>query len=176
MGAIRMGKPYSDDLRERAVEALETGHTRVEVAELFNLSLSSIGRFIKRKRETGSFSPAKFGGYKRFALEPHADLVRRLVAERPDSTLAELQERLAKEKVTVSQTAIFRFLRHLKLTFKKKSSGLPSKTGRTLPRLARPCRRSSRALIRNGWSSSTKPVRTRKWPGNMVGLPKANGS
>jgi hypothetical protein len=31
-------------------------------------------------------------------LEPHADLVKELVAEQPDSTLAELQVRLAKEK------------------------------------------------------------------------------
>ena len=82
-----MGKPYSDDLRERVVEALETGQTRVEVAELFSLSLSSVGRFIRRKRETGSVSPEKFGGYKRFALEPHEELVRQLVEEQPDSSL-----------------------------------------------------------------------------------------
>jgi transposase len=119
-----MGKPYSDDLRERAVLALEAGYTRVEVAELYGLSLSSVGRYIKRKRERGSVSPEKFGGYKRPALEPHADLVRRFVAERPESTLAELQARLAKERVRVSQTAIFRFLRRLKLTFKKKRASV----------------------------------------------------
>ena len=130
MGAIRMGKPYSDDLRERAVQALEAGYSRVEVAELYSLSLSSIGRFIRRKRETGSVSPDKFGGYKRSALEPHADLVCRLVTERPDSTLLELQARLAKEKVMVSQTAIFRFLRHLKLTFKKSPPGLRARSAR----------------------------------------------
>jgi transposase len=130
MGAIRMGKPYSDDLRERAVQALEAGYSRVEVAELYSLSLSSIGRFIRRKRETGSVSPDKFGGYKRSALEPHADLVCRLVTERPDSTLLELQARLAKEKVMVSQTAIFRFLHHLKLTFKKSPPGLRARSAR----------------------------------------------
>ena len=119
-----MGKPYSDDLRERAVLALEAGYTRVEVAELYGLSLSSVGRYIRRKRESDSVSPEKFGGYKHSSLEPHADLVRRLVAERPDSTLAELQARLGKERVRVSQTAIFRFLRHLKLTFKKKPASL----------------------------------------------------
>jgi transposase len=119
-----MGKPYSDDLRERAVLALEAGYTRVEVAELYSLSLSSVGRYIRRKREKGSVSPEKFGGYKRSSLEPHTDLVRKLVAEQPDSTLAELQARLAKERVRVSQTTIFRFLRQLKLTFKKKPASL----------------------------------------------------
>lgn len=116
-----MGKPYSDDLRERVVAAIEAGHTREEVAELYNMALSTVGGFIKRKRETGSVSPDKFGGYKTFLLEPHADLVKELVAEQPDSTLAELQVRLAKEKVKVSQSGISRFLHHINLTFKKKS-------------------------------------------------------
>src|SRR5216683_2372511 len=84
-----MGKPYSDDLRERVIAAIEAGHTREEVAELFNMALSTVGGFIKRKRETGSVSPDKFGGYKTFSLGPHTDLVRKLVAEQPDSTLAE---------------------------------------------------------------------------------------
>ena len=34
-----MGKPYSDDLRERVIAAIEAGHTREEVAELFNMAL-----------------------------------------------------------------------------------------------------------------------------------------
>ena len=85
-----MGKPYSEDLRERVVAAIEAGHTRVKVAEFYNMALSTVGGFIKRKRETGSVSPDKFGGYKTFALEPHTALVKELVAEQPDSTLAEL--------------------------------------------------------------------------------------
>ena len=101
-----MGKPYSDDLRERVVAAIESGHTREEVAELYNMALSTVGGFIKRKRETGSVSPDKFGGYKTFLLEPHADLVKELVAEQPDSTLAELQVRLAKEKAQYLERAI----------------------------------------------------------------------
>ncbi len=59
-----MGKPYSDDLRERVVAAIEHGHTRAKVAELYNMALSTVGGIIKRKRETGSVSPDKFGGYK----------------------------------------------------------------------------------------------------------------
>jgi transposase len=114
-----MGKPYSDELRECVVAAIEAGHTRVKVAELYNIALSTVGGFIKRKRETGSVSPDKFGGYKTFTLEPHTDRVKELVAQQPDSTLAELQVRLAKEKVKVSQSGISRFLHHINLTFKK---------------------------------------------------------
>ena len=115
-----MPKPYSDDLRVRLVEEIEQGATREEAAERFGVSLSSVGRFLRLERETGSVSPAKFGGYKRFALAAHEDRVRRLVAQQPDITLAELRAKLAKQKVTVGQTSIFRFLRHLNLTFKKK--------------------------------------------------------
>ena len=39
--------------------------------------------------------------------------------EQPDITLSELRHRLAGRKVKVSIAAIFRFLRHLKLTLKK---------------------------------------------------------
>src|ERR1700694_1167043 len=116
-----MGKPYSDDLRERVVAAIESGDTREEVAELYNMALSTVGGFIKRKRETGSVSQDKFGGYKTFSLEPHTDLVKELVAEQPDRTLAELRDRLAKEQGTGSQSASSRFLPPLNLTFKKKS-------------------------------------------------------
>src|SRR5271157_5234424 len=143
-----MGKPYSDDLRERVVAAIEAGHTRVKVAKRYNMALSTVGGFIKRKRETGSVSPDKFGGYKTFSLEPHTDLVKKLVAEQPDSTLAELQARLEKRKVKVSQSGIFRFLRHLKLTFKKRVYTQPNKIGPTLPRPVRRCGKNSQPLIR----------------------------
>jgi putative transposase len=115
-----MGKPYSDDLRERVIAAIDAGHTREEVSEIYNMALSTVGGFIKRKRETGSVSPDKFGGYKTFSLAPHTDLVKELVAQQPDSTLAELQARLAKEKMKVSQSGISRFLYHIDLIFKKK--------------------------------------------------------
>src|ERR1700694_6269604 len=117
----------------RRVAAIESGDTREEVADLYNMALSTVGGFIKRKRETGSVSPDKFGGYKTFSLEPHTYLVKELVAEQPDSTLAELQARLAKEKVKVSQSGISRFLHHINLTFKKK----PTRGG---TRSARRCR------------------------------------
>jgi transposase len=115
-----MAKPYSDDLRSRVVGAIEEGATREEAAERHEVSISSVGRFVRRQRETGSVSPAKFGGYIRHALAAHEERVRRMVAEQPDMTLAEIKAKLAEQEVTVGQASIFRFLRHLKLTFKKK--------------------------------------------------------
>jgi transposase len=115
-----MAKPYSNDLRARVIEAIEEGATREEASERHHVSLSSVGRFLRLKRERGSVSAAKFGGYKPYALAAHEELIRQLLAEQPDITLAELKALLRKRKVAVGQTSIFRFLRHLKLTFKKK--------------------------------------------------------
>src|SRR6266849_8677146 len=171
-----MGKPYSDDLRERVVAAIESGYTRKEVADLFNMALSTVGGFIRRKRETGNVSPDKFGGYKTFLLETYADLVKELVAEQPDSTLAELQVRLAKEKVKVSQSGISRFLHHINLTFKKKVYTRPNKIGPMSPRPVRPCGKNRKSLIRNNLSSSMRPPPPPRLPASMAGLRKANGS
>jgi transposase len=118
-----MGKPYSDDLRARVIMAEQDGITIPETAEELGVSISSVVRFRRLHRETGSVSPAKFGGYKGYALAAHEELVRQLVAEQPDITLAECKAALAKKKVTVGQSSISRFLHHLNLSFKKKSAG-----------------------------------------------------
>ena len=115
-----MGKPYSEDLRQGVVQAIEAGHSYEEVADLYGVSISSVSQFVTRWRGTGSVSPEKFGGYKGYVLEPYRDRITQWIAARPDVTLSELQAQLAKKKVAVSQTAIFRFLRHLDFTFKKK--------------------------------------------------------
>jgi putative transposase len=123
-----MGKPYSEDLRRSVVQAIEAGHTYEEVAELCGVSISTVSRLLTRWRRSGSVSPEKFGGYKGYALEPYKDRITQWVAAQPDLTLRELQARLAKSKVVVSQTAIFRFLHHLDFTFKKRPA-----RGRTRP-------------------------------------------
>src|SRR5450631_3044187 len=98
-----MAKPYSEDLRGRVVGAGQDGATIPETAEQLGVSISSVVRFRRLHRETGSVSPAKFGGYKGYALAAHEELVRQLVAEQPDITLAEIKAVLATEKVTVGR-------------------------------------------------------------------------
>src|ERR1700676_74684 len=105
------------------IGAARDGTTIPEIAEQFGVSISSVVRFRRLHRETGSVSPAKFGGYKGYALAAHEELVRELVAEQPDITLAEVKAVLATERVTVGRSSISRFLHHLKLRFKKKSTG-----------------------------------------------------
>jgi hypothetical protein len=69
-----MAKPYSNDLRARVVDAVAEGATREEAADRHEVSLSSVGRFLRLKRDTGSVSPAKFGGHKPYALAAYRKL------------------------------------------------------------------------------------------------------
>ena len=52
-----MSKSYSCDLRERVVEAVESGASRHEAADRFEISVSSAVRWVQRWKETGSCAP-----------------------------------------------------------------------------------------------------------------------
>ena len=60
-----MTKPYSVDLRERVVMAVEDlGLSRRQAAAHFGVSYSSAILWVKRYRETGSLKPRRIGGYR----------------------------------------------------------------------------------------------------------------
>src|SRR5579884_1032457 len=86
-------RPYSNDLRERLVAAVERGdHSIRALAQLFSVSVSCIVRLLQRKRRTGSVQPAAHGG----GPTPKLDAAARarlaaLVRAQPDATLAELR-------------------------------------------------------------------------------------
>jgi transposase len=114
-----MPKPYSNDLRERVVREVEAGASRRSVAGKYHVSVSFVIKLMQQWRMQGSVQPAKFGGYKGYALAEHQKMVRQFLNEKPDITLAELRDRLAEKKIEVGLTAIFRFLRHQGLSYKK---------------------------------------------------------
>ena len=51
-----MAKSYSNDLGTRVIVSVEEGATLEEAAERHHVSLSSVVRFLRLKRETGSWS------------------------------------------------------------------------------------------------------------------------
>src|ERR1700716_2053265 len=60
-----MGRPYSDDLRERVVRAvIKGGLSRHQAAAQFGVGISTAINWVRRFRETGSVKPDKFGGYR----------------------------------------------------------------------------------------------------------------
>ena len=89
-----MAKPYSRDLRERMVRAVQAGRSRHEVARIFEVSASCVIKLMHRYEATGDYGPVKFGGHKRSALIGFEDKVRELVAEQPDMTVTEFWRKL----------------------------------------------------------------------------------
>lgn len=55
-------KPYSKDLRLRVLAAVDRGVPREEVAETFSVSVPTIKRWLKRRRETGDVEPKPIPG------------------------------------------------------------------------------------------------------------------
>ena len=55
-------KAYSEDLRERVIRAVEAGRRREEVAARFEVSVPTIERWVRLKRETGGLSPRPVPG------------------------------------------------------------------------------------------------------------------
>lgn len=115
-----MTRPYSDDLRERAVSAMRAGESCRSVAARFSVAPSSVVKWAQRAARTGSVSPAQMGGYRRPILEPHKEWLLEQVRACPHITLTVLQEKLAGRGVKVSHDTVWRFLRGCGMTFKKR--------------------------------------------------------
>ncbi len=55
-------KAYSQDLRDRVVRAVDQGKSRQEIVSLFGVSLATLKRYLKQRRETGSLKPKAIPG------------------------------------------------------------------------------------------------------------------
>ena len=118
LGGAHMARPYSSDLRERVVEAVNEGATRSEAAEHFGVGVSSAVRWHQAWRETGTFEAKRCGG-SRSPLEDYAEEIIALVEEQRDLTLDEIVAAMHERRIPGSRTALFRFLERHGITFKK---------------------------------------------------------
>lgn len=116
-----MVKPYSIDLRERAVACTIAGDSASVVATRFGVAKSSVIKWHQRYRDTGSVAPGKMGGHRKIILEPHRDFIIEAITRTPHLTLHGLKDLLAKQGIEVSHNAVWHFLRREGLSFKKNS-------------------------------------------------------
>ena len=116
---MTMPKPYSRDLRERVVGAVEAGASCHEAAATFEVGVSSAIRWVARWRQTGSVAAKPMGG-KRSPLDAHKDWLLALIAAEPDLTLQEIRGRLRARGMIVAASSVWRFCDRYDLTFKKK--------------------------------------------------------
>src|SRR5438128_8219236 len=115
-----MGRPYSLDLRERVVAAVEKGGmSRRRAAAQFGVGISTVINWVRRLRETGSVAPGKMGGHKPKAIagEHRIFLLERTQAG--NFTLRGLVVELAERGLRVDYRSVWNFVHDEKLSFKK---------------------------------------------------------
>jgi transposase len=131
MEAAWMGKPYSMDLRERVVAAVETGGLSChQAAAQFGVGVSTAIVWVRRLRETGSVAPGQMGGHKPKAIsgEHRVWLLERTKAT--DFTLRGLVAELAERGLKVDYRAVWNFVHAEKLSFKKNRGGQRARSTR----------------------------------------------
>ena len=96
-------KPYSSDLRQRIVAALEEGAAHLAAAERFDVSLSSVKRYKRLWKAQKSLTPKPIPGRPPHIKDNQHQQFRELVASRTDWTLEALGDAW-KEQVGVKPT------------------------------------------------------------------------
>ncbi len=127
-------KAYSQDLRERILRAVDLGRPRAEIVQLFGVSLATIKRYLKQRREKGHVRPKAIPGRspkKRTQVE--ADVLPQLQAH-DDATLeqhCDLWQQAHGERV--SRWTMSRAIKRLGWTRKKSRWGRRSATRKSGP-------------------------------------------
>ena len=119
-----MAKPYSMDLRERVVAAVEQeGMSRRGAAHRFGVAPSRVIEWVKQFREKGHVRPGQMGGHKPKAIsgEHRMWLIGRCNAS--DFTLRGLvTELLAQRDLKVDYRSVWQFVHDECLSYKKNRS------------------------------------------------------
>jgi putative transposase len=167
-----MAKPYSMDLRERAMARLEAGETSYEVAATLKVAVSSVIKWAARKRRLGSAAPGKMGGHRPYLLSgDYRVFVLSEVERDPNVTLHQLTAALAARGLNVHPASVGRFL-HREGT---KPFCRPSSSGRSWRADARSGPAIRPAVIQHAWSSSTRPGSRPTWRRCVAGARAASG-
>jgi transposase len=119
---VLVPRPYSEDLRSRALAACADGERPAAVARRFRVGRASVYAWLGQRRAEGRCTAKRMGGGPEPAIRGEAEAaLKRLVAADNHLTLAEYRDRLAAEKggVRVHPWTVGRALRRLGWTRKK---------------------------------------------------------
>lgn len=126
-----MAAPYSADLRERVIRAVDQSTLTIEeIAEQFQVSERTIYKWLALRKQTGTLAPKPHAGGRALSVdEEGGKLLGRLVEEKNDRTLAEYAQAYEQAcGVRLSRAALHRALVRLNLPRKKKRSALRNRT------------------------------------------------
>jgi putative transposase len=169
-----MAKPYSMDLRERAVLRVVRGESVRAIAQALSVSPSSVVKWSQRFRATGSAAPSKMGGNRRPKIVDGHRLWLLKRISTAGFTLRGLVAELAERGLKVDYRTVWKFVHSEGLSFKKRASKRLNGNGRTSPGGAPGGRSIKAVLIPGVWSSSTRHGRRPTWSRCAAGRRKAN--
>lgn len=118
-----MPSPYSDDLCQKVLDAIDSGYRKSHVSRLFNISGNTIDLWLKRREETGSVRA--MGDYRRGPQGKIAELeqFRAFATEHGHLT----QKGMAAQwREPISDHAITKALRRIGFTRKKRAMAIRS--------------------------------------------------
>jgi transposase len=120
---------YSLDLRKRVLARCDAGHGTKQVARKFDVSPAWVRRLKQRRRERNTIAPVarRMPDQHKLKEDDRREL-RQLVDQNPDATLVELRKMLGGKASVVT---VWRALRDLRLSLKKRASVPRSRTART---------------------------------------------
>ena len=116
-----MAKPYSLDLRQRVVDAVERqGLSRNRAAARFGVAVSTVIGWIDKFQQTGSLAPGQMGGHrpKKIRGKHEGWLLQR--CREADFTLRGLVGELAGRGLKVGYRPVWAFVHAHKLSHKKR--------------------------------------------------------
>ena len=115
------GKPRSEDLRVRAIEAVVCdGLSRREAARRFKVGEASVIRWVAAYEKDGRTRPLPAGTHKASKLKAHRTWLLDLRRRENDLTLEAMGERLEAERgVAVDKSMLSRFFASEGISFKK---------------------------------------------------------
>jgi transposase len=114
-------KAYSEDLRQKVVEAVqERGTSKSEAARLFGISLSSVKRYTRLASRGEPLAPRKGGGRPPIADDTTKKLLEEDIRNRPSATIRERRsflERFAGK--SLSEVTLRRLMKRMGFSRKK---------------------------------------------------------
>jgi transposase len=114
-GQQEMAKPYSQDLRDRVIDAVKRGEmSRRAAARRYEISESVAIKWLERIERDGSREPVGHGGHRASKLMPHRAFLEAARAEKSDVTLQAFCDRLSAERGVKADTSMMsRFFRKI---------------------------------------------------------------
>jgi transposase len=123
-------KAYSQDLRERVLRAVDSGMPRADIVTTFAVSVATIKRYLKQRRETGHLKPKAIPGRpSRKGAALQAGLLAQLEAHEDARLEDHCQQWEAEHGVQVSTATMSRAIRRIGWT-RKKSRWQPANAAR----------------------------------------------